>query len=500
MRAQIVAEIVASARKLANETQRLVEFFQRYVDAENRPFDTTQEIPQTDSSTADVINRIFIITAFIEKFEGTSPELAPINVLKQLLAASEDVAAQEGHLINHLATEASNKGGLRRFNYSSFDAAMKNDSGIQVLSVFTSYFNSVEALLSAFSINLNVLKPSKGALNFQVATRSLSTMLEGIREDQDKLRDRIVETDKAFEQVVTVEAEARTSFDEVKRIQKETGSDRQTVSEYLAEITQKKADFDSIISKTTTLEAEVNEYQDKFLSFERQLHDRELRITAGTAVLDALTSSLDEQDRKITDAIARAEQMLASSTTAGLASHFHKIHSDLTKEMNAARRSFNLGIWALFFSAIPLIFLIFSPILFPLLGAIRPDWAATLKTFVPDKALDGWQYTGQVISRLIVLVPAAWFVRFSSIRYASLFRLREHYAYKYSMAVSVDGFKKQAVGYQDEIAAMVLEQLAFNPADKLIPSKDMAEGKVPHPLLNFMMAKMEKRLKALNAE
>lgn len=68
------------------------------------------------------------------------------------------------------------------------------------------------------------------------------------------------------------------------------------------------------------------------------------------------------------------------------------------------------------------------------------------------------------------------------------------------MAVSVEGFKKQAAGYEDEIAALVLEQLAFNPADKLIPSKDMAEGKVPHPILNFLMAKIEKRLKALNAE
>jgi hypothetical protein len=62
------------------------------------------------------------------------------------------------------------------------------------------------------------------------------------------------------------------------------------------------------------------------------------------------------------------------------------------------------------------------------------------------------------------------------------------------MAVSVEGFQKQAKGYESEIAALVLEQLAFNPADKLTPSKDISEGKVPHPLLNILVDKFRNRL------
>ena len=62
------------------------------------------------------------------------------------------------------------------------------------------------------------------------------------------------------------------------------------------------------------------------------------------------------------------------------------------------------------------------------------------------------------------------------------------------MAVSVEGFQKQATGYESEIAALVLEQLAFNPADKLTPSKDIPEGKVPHPLLDILVEKFRSGL------
>jgi len=61
------------------------------------------------------------------------------------------------------------------------------------------------------------------------------------------------------------------------------------------------------------------------------------------------------------------------------------------------------------------------------------------------------------------------------------------------MAVAVEGFKKQAPEYEQEIAALVLEQLAFNPTDKLIPSKDIKEGKAPGLIAAFLLEKIRKR-------
>ena len=54
------------------------------------------------------------------------------------------------------------------------------------------------------------------------------------------------------------------------------------------------------------------------------------------------------------------------------------------------------------------------------------------------------------------------------------------------MAVAVDGFKKQAPEYESMIAALVLEQLAFNPVDKLGKHHDGPEDP-PQPIAKLML-------------
>lgn len=64
------------------------------------------------------------------------------------------------------------------------------------------------------------------------------------------------------------------------------------------------------------------------------------------------------------------------------------------------------------------------------------------------------------------------------------------------MAVSVEGFKKEAQDYEQEIAVLVLEQLAFNPADKLATSKDGQECKSPNPIMQFVLDKIKQKTEA----
>ena len=181
--------------------------------------------------------------------------------------------------------------------------------------------------------------------------------------------------------------------------------------------------------------------------------------------------------------------MIKGATVAGLASSFSEAHRKLGRQLLWARLSFYVGIFFLFISAIPLMIYVFLPILTLFLQGTFPEISDVASNFSERGEVTGWQYLGQVLARFVILLPAAWFVSFASIRHSSLFRLREHYAYKYSMAVSVEGFRKQAKGYESEITALVLEQLAFNPADKLSASKDAKEGKVPHPMLDILLSK-----------
>ena len=78
-------------------------------------------------------------------------------------------------------------------------------------------------------------------------------------------------------------------------------------------------------------------------------------------------------------------------------------------------------------------------------------------------------------------------VNFSGIRTA-LFRLKEHYAYKYSVASSVDGFKKQAEPYQDAIAAVTFFELMDNPARRM--DAQGSEERHPNPAMEWLMKKL----------
>ena len=73
-------------------------------------------------------------------------------------------------------------------------------------------------------------------------------------------------------------------------------------------------------------------------------------------------------------------------------------------------------------------------------------------------------------------------------RHAALFRLKEHYAFKYSVASSVDGFKQQAVPYEDEIAAATFFELTFNPADRM--EGKGVEERHPNPIIDKVMEKL----------
>ena len=59
------------------------------------------------------------------------------------------------------------------------------------------------------------------------------------------------------------------------------------------------------------------------------------------------------------------------------------------------------------------------------------------------------------------------------------------------MAVAVDGFKKQAPEYEGMIAALVFEQLAFNPVDKLGKNYDGPEDP-PNPIAKLLLNKLRK--------
>ena len=112
-------------------------------------------------------------------------------------------------------------------------------------------------------------------------------------------------------------------------------------------------------------------------------------------------------------------------------------------------------------------------------------------SYIPNASLidSGWKLLYELASRITFIMPGILLTAFAARRHSQLFRLREHYAYKYSIAVSIEGFMKQSPKYAEDIAALAFEQIAFDPAESLTKTKEpKKEGRI----FSMFLKKIEK--------
>ena len=266
---------------------------------------------------------------------------------------------------------------------------------------------------------------------------------------------------------------AQADSAETERLKEEAEKDRKTLAEYAADGTEKIAAIRDTGGQAEQLKTSIEGYQSQFVSFQDQLNSREELLKKGNDEQQKLIRSAQENDAEVTRLIEKSEAMLTGATVAGLAGSFGEIRDNLSTELVSARRAFYFSIFLLALAVVPLLLLV--------VPAFDP-FAST------DTARSAAEFIAQAIVRLLLLVPAAWFAKFSAARHAALFRLKEHYVYKYSVASSVEGFKQQAEPFEDAIAAATFFELTFNPADKMETKGH--EQRSPNPVMEWIMKKL----------
>ena len=85
-----------------------------------------------------------------------------------------------------------------------------------------------------------------------------------------------------------------------------------------------------------------------------------------------------------------------------------------------------------------------------------------------------------VLGKVLLMVPATWLTGFFTKSFAESFHLEREYAHKAALAMSVDGFKRQAPKYEEEITAEVFMEIRNNPAR----GKDVEPA--AHPLYDVL--------------
>jgi hypothetical protein len=66
----------------------------------------------------------------------------------------------------------------------------------------------------------------------------------------------------------------------------------------------------------------------------------------------------------------------------------------------------------------------------------------------------------------MLVIPATWASAFFASNYAELFHLSREYAHKAALAKSVDGFKREAPNYEQEIVGSVFMEIQDNPGSR----------------------------------
>lgn len=261
------------------------------------------------------------------------------------------------------------------------------------------------------------------------------------------------------EQAVAVAASALQAAENEKAV-RENVVQAQTVVATLREIQGKAtADASNVVTlveqiktigaNSDKLEALIGAYASKFEAFQKELDDRNTEFTQFQADSKAANEVNVERETEIDRLTKLADSMISGSTTAGLAKSLEDTRQRYEERMNTARTGFRWSIAFLVLSAVPLA----AHLLPGLLGDFFPK--------VSDTAHESWY---GVLGKVLLMVPATWLTGFYTKTFADFFHLEREYAHKAALAMSVDGFKRQAPKYEEEITAEVFLEIRNNPA------------------------------------
>jgi predicted nucleic acid-binding Zn-ribbon protein len=467
MRKTKIDEISLGAKDLATTATELLQFFNSYGEDGSPSFDVSKAIHGTDISYADCVSRITTIAEIADKF-GSSKHflMVPVNRITQLKQRIDEAQQHLSTLGNQFRQMLKSGGGSKLFNYDNFHLQTTNGQNHDFRGHFKNVSDSTEALLDAFYQVLIVLRPTRSTYSFQAAANALSSLIEDssaqihkLHEENAALRQAVA---TASDQVSAAESQAqkaKAAAEEASRTKDESASDRRTIGEYLADATEKKTAIETAHTAVSSLEDKVEEYREKFNSFDRQLENRNNDFEQGKEKQEKLFANFEAKRQAADSLLEQIEGLLPGATSAGLATAYNNRRVKAENSAKLYSGTFFIGIVVLAVSAAATVTQTLS--LWPFAWEfIRVESAK--------------EYLDKILFKLPLVIPVLWATLTVSKRRSEMQRLAEEYAHKEALAQSYEGFKQQIVelGKDDDallrsLLEVVLTAISINAAKTL---------------------------------
>jgi len=214
------------------------------------------------------------------------------------------------------------------------------------------------------------------------------------------------------------------------------------------------AQIKAIGASADSLEQQVSGYKSKFEAFQTQLDARLKMFVDFEANVKSASEQNQLREAEISRLMEKADTMIRGATTAGLSKSLEDARDAYGKQMRNSRFGFLASIVVLLVSAIPLA----AHLLPGLFGKFAPE----ISEGVQNSPLG-------VLGKIILLLPGTWLAVFFTKSFSEFFHLEWEYAHKAALAKSVEGFKREAPKYQEEITASVFGEILNNPSSRKSP-------------------------------
>jgi hypothetical protein len=492
-----IQELKNTAQAAQSVSEELFTKLRQLKDGQNNPANLNFQtlVKNMGYSVADVELRVTGFLIIVLSTDSSSSELfAPIVILNNIISNINTVQTACKKLINDL-NNIQNNGGVGSIEEGNYAIVSANGSvRFELWNELNNIENPLDSAISYYAQCAYFLKAKKTG-DFSLAIKSLQKISDEANikiQSITALENKAAESKQKIEDNATLISSSLQDAEQKKvdiyRICGEIQNHSTTSANNLQQIGANLDRSKELSAEADILKSTIESYQATFNTFQKVLDERTAQINSGKAKQDSLVSEMQEHLAEIRNIEEQSKQMLSGATIAGLAGEYGKIKDDLSKRLQEAQRAFYFSLFLLFVSTLPLLTVMFQ-IDIPTLG-IRINNAHSNPT--------AWQLLGDILVRMIIIIPAAWLCKFSSARHAALFKLKEDYAYKYSVAASVEGFKKQAEKFSDEIAFATFKELCFNPADKM--AKEKLDADCPQPVLQKFLHILENKLTKKDVE
>jgi di/tricarboxylate transporter len=146
--------------------------------------------------------------------------------------------------------------------------------------------------------------------------------------------------------------------------------------------------------------------------------------------------------------------MIRGATTAGLSKSLDDAKDTYERRLQATQKYFIWSVVALVVSVLPIA-----------AQLIPGPWQAWMAPSAGGSVTDAspWLST---LGKFALLLPATWATAFFASNYAELFHLSREYAHKAALAKAIEGFKREAPDYEQEIVGSVFMEIQDNPRSR----------------------------------